>query len=74
MIIRIKAEELRDPFDSERILIREEDAAHCDGGPCGEALFDQEGELLREPGPHHHIVASGENPTASPHYGAVFSR
>jgi hypothetical protein len=33
----------------------------------------QDGELL-EPGPHHHIVVSGQHPTASPRYYAVFSK
>jgi len=71
-IITIKAEDLRDPLKSERTRIGEEDAAHCDGGPCGEMLSDLMGEPL-SPGPHHHVVVSGENPAASPRYLAVFS-
>lgn len=45
-IITIKAEDIRDPFASDLTLIGEEDAVHCDGGPCGEWHNDEDGELL----------------------------
>ena len=70
--ITLRIEDFRDPFDSTRTLVREEDAAHCDGGPCSTSGF-LDGELI-EPDPHHHTVISGEDPKASPRYLAVFLR
>ena len=71
-IIRISAEQLRSPFDSETILIREECAADCEGDVCGKAYWEG-GEIVAGPGPHHHLVISGENPTAAERYFAVLS-
>lgn len=71
-IIRISAEQLRNPFDSETILIREECAAACEGDVCDNAHWE-EGEIVAGPGPHHHLVVSGENPKAAERYYAVLS-
>ena len=65
--VTFRAEDLRDPWDSERTLIGEEDAADCDGVVCGEAFSDEYGEMV-QPDPHHHIVVSGEEPKASARY------
>jgi len=70
MIIRITAEQLRNPFESTRTLIREEDAAHCDGSVCGQVFSDEDGDAVL-PGPHHHVVVTGEEPSAAPRYFAV---
>lgn len=71
MIIRIPVEALRDPFDSATTLIGLDDAADCDGSVCAEAYLC-DGDPV-EPGPHHHIVVSGEEPSASRRCFAVFS-
>ena len=70
--IKFSAEELRHPFDSEKILVREECAADCEGEICGTAYWE-DGEIIAGPGPHHHLVISGENPKAAERYYAVFS-
>jgi len=70
--IKVTRADLRDPQYSEVTLVRGEDAAHCEGGVCRE-LF-RVGDEESGPGPHHHLVVSGEIPTASPRYYAVKSR
>jgi hypothetical protein len=65
MKITIPAEALRDPEQSETLLIRNEDAGDCDGSVCGLLGFDERGEECY-PGPHHHLVEAGQNPQAGP--------
>ena len=67
LIISIPVETLRDPNDSASKLVRNEDAAYCDGIVCGQAFQDEDGEMI-EPNPHHHVVVSGEEPKAGPRY------
>src|SRR6266571_587901 len=47
---------------------------HCrmGGDVCGEAYWDG-GEIVAGPGPHLHLVVSGENPKAAERYLAVLS-
>ena len=65
--ITFRAEDLRDPFDSARILCRIEPAEDCDGLACGATgvPFDVLGIY---PKPHFHLVAQGEEPPTTPRY------
>ena len=46
----------------EMICIRLEDAPDCDGTDCGERYRDGE---EREPGPHKHLIVSGDKSKTS---------
>ena len=68
-LIHFDKKDLRDPFDSERILIGVEPAPLCDGEDCGARVFLTDEDLERYGGrkqeplpPHYHVIISGENP------------
>ena len=70
MVLTIKPEDHRDPYDSHQTLCRTENANDCDGVVCGTAVTDEQGNTfsaLR----HDHLVVSGYNPLASPIYFVV---
>ena len=64
MRLKFRQEELRDPLNSARTLLGAEDAPDCDGVICGQAFLDQNGQMIK-PGPHWHLVISGQDPEAS---------
>jgi hypothetical protein len=70
MLLRIGPEDIRDPFKSDDTLVGIEDAAGCDGAPCGMALFDFDGAALTVPR-HDHLRVAGYNPLSSPRYYPV---
>ena len=61
----IPAATLRDPKDSQELLIKLEDAGDCDGSVCGQLYVDRNGEESY-PDPHHHLIESGREPEAGP--------
>jgi len=70
MKIRIPAAALRDPADSEILMVRIEPAYDCYGEECNDTVFSADGEL--EPrSPHFHVVESGKQPEAGPRYVAI---
>ncbi len=71
MLVTIRREDMRDPFNSDDTLIGIEDAAGCDGALCGISLFDYEGAALTVQR-HDHLRVAGYNPLSSPRYYAVF--
>lgn len=72
MDFSIRPEDMRDPWNSDPSLLRDEDAADCDGIACGTAIGDPDtGDPVSSLGRHSHLVASGYNPLASPQYIAV---
>lgn len=64
-IVTIKAEDLRNPFDSNETNVSIEDAPDCDGSVCGNVCADTDGHKV-SPGPHFHIVLIGKKPQTSP--------
>ena len=72
MSFSIRAEDMRDPWNSDPSMLRIEDADDCDGLACGTAISDPDtGDPISTFGPHSHLVVSGSNPLASPRYTAV---
>lgn len=80
MMFTWKTADLRDPWQSEIVRMRLEDALDCDGMCCGTAICDpdlpaelagQIGATVSTMGMHWHMVVSGENPEASPRHIAV---
>ena len=63
-IIHFTIEEIRDPYDSGRILIRNEDAADCCGEVCGQ--YHEEDGVALKPRPHGHLVITGLEPATTP--------
>ena len=70
MKITIPASALRNPRDSQQLIMRIEPDLKCHGEICGRAVFSPTGELEDIPG-HYHLVESGKNPEAGPRYHAV---
>jgi len=64
MTLKFRQEELPDPLNSARTLLGVEDAPDCDGVICGQAFLDLNGQVIK-PGPHWHLVISGQDPEAS---------
>jgi len=64
MRLKFGQEELRDPLNSTMTLLAVEDAPDCDGVICGQAFLDLNGQMIK-PGPHWHLVISGQDPEAS---------
>ena len=63
-IIRITAEELRDPSKSRDIVFHTEDAEDCYGEPCGQ-YYEHDGSALK-PQAHSHLVVTGHDPETTP--------
>jgi hypothetical protein len=63
--IRFTAEDIRNPEDSERLLLHTEDATDCYGEICGQYYEGEDGEPLK-PSPHSHLVGTGQNPGTTP--------
>ena len=64
MKLKFRQEELPDPLNSRKTLLGAEDATDCDGVICGQAFLDLNGQVIK-PGPHWHLVISGQDPEAS---------
>ena len=64
MRLKFRQEELPDPLNSRKTLLGAEDAPDWDGVICGQAFLDQNGQVIK-PGPHWHLVISGQDPEAS---------
>ncbi len=61
----IPAAALRDPAESEEVVVGSEEALFCDGSECGVAIFSEDGELeLLQP--HWHMIVKGKAPEAGP--------
>lgn len=71
MSFTIRAEDVRNPGNSEVIMLREEDAIGCDGIECGTAVAGDDGTPISHTPHGRHIVVSGYNPLASPRYFAI---
>lgn len=71
MKMTIRPEDHRDPYDSQSILCRIEEAAGCEGGVCGTGASAVDGKCVPTISHDHHLVISGYNPLASPKYFAV---
>jgi len=65
MKITFPASALRDPGESQELIVGYEEALFCDGSECGSALPSEDGELELLP-PHWHIVEQGKSPDAGP--------
>jgi hypothetical protein len=70
MMIKFRPEDMIDPFDSAETLCRTEDAKDCDGGVCGTAVTNDQGNIVSSL-KHDHLIISGYNPLASPRYFVV---
>jgi len=71
MSFTIRAEDVRNPGNSEVIMVREEDAIGCEGIECGTAVAGEDGTPMSHTPHDRHIVVSGYNPLASPRYFAI---
>lgn len=65
MAFTIRPEHLRDPLNSEEILVRHEDAFDCDGIDCGTAVGNDLGAPVSYVSHDRHMIVSGRNPLAS---------
>lgn len=63
--ISVPAAALRDPAESEEVLVGFEDALFSDGSECRCTPFSEDGELELLP-PHWHIIERGRQPDAGP--------
>jgi hypothetical protein len=66
MIIKITAEQVRQPEDSQHVLIANHEASNSDGAVRGELRFEENGKIIVPP--HRHLMVSGEDPPAGPRY------
>ena len=71
MSFTIRAEDLRNPRNSEVIMLREEHAIGCEGNECGTSVAGEDGTPMSHTPHDRHIVVSGDNPPASPRYFAI---
>ncbi len=62
---------LRDPAESEEVLVSSEEAVFCDGSECAWADYSEDGELELLP-PHWHFIERGRLPDAGPRCYAVW--
>jgi hypothetical protein len=71
MAFAIRAENVRDPSNSEVIMLRVEDAPGCDGIERNTAVAGEDGTPMSYIPHDRHIVVSGHNPSASSRYFAI---
>ena len=71
MAFTVRIENIRDPLESEQTIVRIERVVVCDGTQCGTAISDDGGGPVSRVRHDHHLVISGYNPLASPHYIAI---
>ncbi len=58
--VQFTPEDLRKPFESMAVLIRNEDAPDCDGTDCGN--YREENGRVVKPPPHSHLIFTGQDP------------
>lgn len=63
-IIKITAEDIRDPLESRSTVIRHEHADDCYGEICGQ-YYEDNGRALK-PEAHSHMVITGHDPETTP--------
>jgi len=63
--ISIPAAALRDPAESEEVVVGSEEALFCDGSECGASIFSEDGELELLQA-HWHMIVKGKSPEAGP--------
>jgi hypothetical protein len=69
-IMDFRPEDLRNPFDSDHITVRNEPAEGCFGEICGK-YHEHEGRPLR-PAAHSHMVVKGYEPETTERYCAIW--
>jgi len=65
-ILKFHAEDVREPLDSSRITVRNENADDCYGEMCG-SYHEHEGRPLK-PSKHSHLVLKGHDPETTERY------
>ena len=74
MIIRVTAEDLRNPFESRVLKCHIEPALDCEGVVCGISNGILEDGTFPEVDPHWHLVVWGDEPKTSPRYVPFFGK
>lgn len=62
-IVKFTAPDLRNPEDSKRTLIHNEDAEDCFGEACGN--YHEENTMAVKPRSHSHLVITGQDPATT---------
>jgi hypothetical protein len=62
-IIKFTPEEISDPYNSDVVMVHDEDAEDCYGDACGN-YHEQNGRALRPP-QHSHLVVTGKDPATT---------